>query len=236
MIETEITISELDGSETKQTVQIQDVLVVGYGGRDPEKIQEHILELEEIGVAPPLTIPALYPQKLEVLTMDSNIFVEGKQTSGEVEYVLFHNGTEWLVTTGSDHTDRELEKIDVQKSKEVCPKPLGTVFWRLKDIENHWDEIILRSWVIVNQSSRLYQEHSLTALLPVDKLLERLFQYDYKELFQTVIFSGTVPTLEGLVFGDKFRYEICDPVLKRTIKGEYSIHLIQRSLEVTGKE
>ncbi|MDQ0218651.1 hypothetical protein [Peribacillus cavernae] len=53
MREIEITICELDGSNTKENVQIQNVLVVSYGGRNPEKIKEHINDLELTGVAPP---------------------------------------------------------------------------------------------------------------------------------------------------------------------------------------
>ncbi|MDQ0218652.1 DUF2848 family protein [Peribacillus cavernae] len=127
--------------------------------------------------------------------------VERNQTSGEVEYVLFHKGTEWLVTTGSNHTDRELETKDVQKSKEVCPKPYSSSFWRMKDIESHWERIILRSWVTDDKDTRLYREHDLTALLPVNTMLEKLSQLGYDELSNTIIFSGTVPTLEGFVYG-----------------------------------
>lgn len=220
-----ILIEETDGSKTAEIIYIENVLVVGYGGRNIDKVLEHIRELEEIGVAPPQNIPALYPQKIDVLTTEQKIAVDGGKTSGEVEYVLFHNGNEWLVTAGSDHTDRELETVDIQKSKEACPKPVATVFWRLKDIQAHWDQIILRSFITDEKGRRPYQQHDLTALLPVENLLARLAESGDQPLNNTMIFSGTVPTLKGFVYGERFEYEIYDPVLNRSIKSQYLINV-----------
>ncbi|MFY0542908.1 DUF2848 family protein [Brevibacillus sp. H7] len=224
MREMHLIIEELNGKREK-TAEVEKVLVVGYGGRNLEKVLEHIHELEEIGVAPPPTIPTIYPQETSSLTTENFITVQGKETSGEAEYVLYHDGEEWLVTVGSDHTDRLLETQDIQKSKEACPKPLATTFWRLKDLEDHWDELILRSWVSDFKGRRLYQEHNLTALLPVSQLLDKLAEFGYDQLSKTVIFSGTVPTLEGFVYGEKFELELEDPVLKRSITCEYSVRV-----------
>lgn len=224
MEEMHIMIDGLNGKQEKK-VEVENVLVVGYGGRNLDKVMEHIHELEEIGVAPPPTIPTIYPQELANLTTENFMKVEGKETSGEAEYVLYHDGEEWLVTIGSDHTDRLLETEDIQKSKEACPKPLATTFWRLKELEDHWDELILRSWVTDSKGRRLYQEHDLTALLPVAQLLGKLEEFGYSQLTRTVIFSGTVPTLEGFVYGDKFELELHDPVLNRSIKYDYVVHV-----------
>ncbi|WP_054799116.1 MULTISPECIES: DUF2848 family protein [unclassified Paenibacillus] len=218
-----ITIQEKDGSMTKKETVVQKVLVMGYMGRDIEKVHEHIHELAEIGVAPPPTIPALYPQDISVLTNEQTITVPGKETSGEVEYVVYHDGDDWLLTIGSDHTDRLLEKEDIAKSKAACPKPFITTFWRIKDVEDHWDQLVLRSWITDEGGRRLYQEHDLTALLPFSKLLEKLEEFGYTDISHTVFFSGTVPTLEGFVYGSKFEYEISDPVLGRSLRGEYSV-------------
>ncbi|BCJ86924.1 DUF2848 family protein [Effusibacillus dendaii] len=218
-----ISIQEANGGTTPKNISIEKVLVVGYGGRNVEKVHEHIHELSLIGVDPPSTIPALYPQPLSGLTTESTIIVQGTETSGEVEYVLFHDGEEWLVTVGSDHTDRHLETEDIQKSKEACPKPFVTQFWRLVDVQDHWDQLILRSWMTDKNGTRLYQEHNLTALLPVSDLLGKLKEFGYEDLKNTIIFSGTVPTLGGFVYGNQFIYEMRDPVLNRTLNGEYSV-------------
>ncbi|WJN42747.1 DUF2848 family protein [Priestia aryabhattai] len=207
----------------EEDIHIKAVLVVGYGGRDLKKVQEHIDELAEIGVAPPSTIPAVYPMQLSNLSFEQAINVARKETSGEAEYVLFHNGAEWLITLGSDHTDRFLEIEDIQLSKESCPKPLATKFWRLEDVQNHWDQLYLRSWITDEQGRRKYQEHDLTSLLSVNDLLNKLEGFGYKDISNTVIFSGTVPTLEGFVYGSEFEYELADPVLNRKIESSYSI-------------
>ncbi|MBN6185407.1 DUF2848 family protein [Aneurinibacillus sp. BA2021] len=209
----------------EREVTIEKVLVVGYGGRDIEKVKEHIEELAEIGVKPPETIPAIYPMELAVLHTDRSIAVAGKQTSGEAEYVLLHDGNEWLVTLGSDHTDRILEAEDIQKSKEVCPKPVALHFWRLSEIEKHWDQLLLRSWMTDEAGRRLYQEHDLTALLSVSELLSKLQEFGYQDLRHTMIFSGTVPTLEGFVYGSRFEMELEDPVLGRVIQADYNIEV-----------
>ncbi|MFT9846343.1 DUF2848 family protein [Aneurinibacillus sp. REN35] len=220
-----ITIETAEERSRDKEVAIKKVLVVGYGGRDIEKVKEHIEELAEIGVKPPQTIPAIYPMELAVLNTDASIAVSGKQTSGEAEYVLLHDGSEWLVTLGSDHTDRKLEAEDIQKSKEACPKPVALHFWRLSDIEKHWDQLLLRSWMTDEAGRRLYQEHDLTALLPVPELLQKLHDLGYQDLEHTMIFSGTVPTLEGFAYGSRFEMELEDPVLGRAIKAEYNIEI-----------
>ncbi|WP_191567273.1 DUF2848 family protein [Metabacillus idriensis] len=219
----EIKVHDSNTNSINKTIDIEHVLIVGYGGRQMEKIREHIRELEAIGVAPPVTIPELYPQKIDVLTSDSHMKVKGKETSGEVEYVLFHDGQEWLVTVGSDHTDRHIETISVIESKSACPKPFSTEFWRLRDLEQHWDQLILRSWSTVGNDRKQYQEHDLTALLPVSVLLSKLKEFGYDDLSQTIIFTGTVPTLEGFEYGNHFEFELYDPILKRSINGNYSI-------------
>jgi hypothetical protein len=218
-----ISIQEMDGSVTKKETNIDKVLVMGYMGRDIEKVHEHIHELAEIGVAPPPTIPALYPQEISVLTTESTIHVAGEETSGEVEYVVFHDGEDWLLTIGSDHTDRLLEKEDIPKSKAACPKPFVSTFWRIKDVEAHWDQLVLRSWITDKNGRRLYQEHDLTALLPFSALTSKLDEFGYKDITHTLFFCGTVPTKEGFVYGSKFEYQMVDPVLDRSLSGEYTI-------------
>jgi len=41
-----------------------------------------------------------------------------------------------------------------------------------------------------------------------------------------VFFSGTVPALDGLVYGDAYRVRIKDPVLNRQIEHEYRCEII----------
>jgi hypothetical protein len=82
---------------------------------------------------------------------------------------------------------------------------------------------VLRSWITDGAGRRLYQDHDLTALLPFSDLLAKLKGFGYSDTSRTLFFGGTVPTLEGFVYGSKFEFEISDPVLGRSMKGEYEV-------------
>ncbi|MDQ7864647.1 DUF2848 family protein [Peribacillus frigoritolerans] len=43
-----------------------------------------------------------------------------------------------------------LKKVSIQKSKQVCSKPISTQFWALDDVKDRWDDIEMRSWMIVD--------------------------------------------------------------------------------------
>lgn len=218
-----IVIEEKDGSRHSCAISIASVLIVGYSGRDSKKTMDHIRELEKIGVAPPPSIPMVYPLGSELLTTQSSIVVGSDTTSGEVEYVLFHYENEWLVTVGSDHTDREIEKWDVPLAKRSCPKVFSNLFWKVQDVEAHWDQMVLRSWVTTDGNRLKYQEHDLSALLTPKELLSKLNALGYSQMEQTLIFSGTVPTLSGFVYGDSIEIELSDPTVGRSITQRYEI-------------
>jgi len=40
------------------------------------------------------------------------------------------------------------------------------------------------------------------------------------------VFSGTIPTKAGLIYGDSFDLELEDPVLKRSIKHSYGVRVL----------
>jgi len=127
----------------------------------------------------------------ERVTTAPSVRVRGSHTSGEVEFVLFKTGSGTLVTVGSDHTDRELEKSDVPLSKAVCPKVVAPVL--LSEL-----------------------------MLPGDlesRLAGRLPELSAGEL----LFSGTIPSMRGLVISDVFAMELVDEVTGRTIRHSYRV-------------
>ena len=127
------------------------VYVIGYAGRDMEKTQEHIDELErELGVAPPKKIPTIFEVSKEIVTQDSDLNFVGEQTSGEAEYVILIKNGKTYITIGSDHTDRGLESVSIFKSKQVCLKPIANTIWDYDEVKDHWDSIRLISNQIVN--------------------------------------------------------------------------------------
>lgn len=215
-------VNRVSGSE-KITVQIPYMLNAGYAGRTQEKVREHIEELEKLGVPGPTEIPILFPITFNQATLAQRIDVQGEQTSGEIEFILLQHAGEWFVTVGSDHTDRELEQFSVEKSKQACPNVLASCLWPVTEVIEHWDQIQLRAWVTKDGTRVLYQDETLAVLLPFTVLLDFVRSKVADSLESIPIFSGTIATLEGLIFADFFEMEMVDPVLNRSIRHQYSI-------------
>ncbi len=201
----------------------------GFAGRDERAVQAHIEELRRIGVSPPTETPTLNALPASLLTTGGVVEVLGHNTSGEVEYVIVFDGDEILVGVGSDHTDRELEKQDIRVSKQVCAKVLAPVLWEYAAVENHWDELVIRSWVHESGDSepRLYQESSVAELLDVRAWTEVLSKRLGDRTDGVVLFSGTVPVFGGaLVCGESYAIGLEDPVLRREIRYSYRVKFV----------
>jgi hypothetical protein len=139
----------------------------GYVGRNQAEVRRHIDELAEKGIPGPKTTPTLYPVIPRALVTDSEIEVYSGETSGEVEYVLLvENEGKIYVGLGSDHTDRHLEEADIPRSKQICPNVLSRKVWPLKEVADHWDDLVMRSKVVSSGREMLYQEGQLALILP----------------------------------------------------------------------
>ena len=134
------------------------IIIAGYTGRNQEEVKAHINELAAQGVPAPTEIPTIFRATLDRLKTDNDMEVLGEHTSGEAEAVLLVAGNDIWVAVGSDHTDRELEKINIVASKQVCPKPVSAEVWRYADVRERWDSLVLRSWVGETGREQLYQE------------------------------------------------------------------------------
>jgi 4-hydroxyphenylacetate 3-monooxygenase len=114
---------------------------------------------------------------------------------------LRHDGT-WFLGVGSDHTDREMERIGVAASKAVCPKPIGSTVCRIPDdlVSGEFDS----AWDRIEASSSLdgvaYQAGTFAVLRTPSDLLGRLADGG-TVADGTAIFAGTLPLLTG-----EFRY------------------------------
>ena len=211
----------VDGIE--RSVSINALVIAGWTGRDKEALEHHIAELAEIGVKRPRTTPCFYRVGSNLLTTAKAIEVAGSDSSGEVEFVLVSQEDGLYVGVGADHTDRKVEAYGVTVSKQVCPKPISRELWRLSDVQGHWDELILRSWVSNNGTRRLYQEGSVRSMLaPLD--LIRLFTGGAPILpVGTAMYCGTLAVIGKISGGDVFEGELYDPRQKRTIHHTYSV-------------
>jgi hypothetical protein len=201
---------------------IRRAVIAGWTGRDPIALEKHIRELEALGVARPSSTPIFYFVSTSRLITASVIEVSGNRSSGEVEFVLVQSGGRLYVGVGSDHTDRAVEAYSVTVSKQMCDKPLAAELWDFADVEGHWDKLVLRSWVFVDERRILYQEGSVSDMRAPADLIERFA--GTRELPDgTVMFCGTLAAKGGIRPAQRFEFEIEDPVRGRRIRHGYDV-------------
>lgn len=171
----------------------------------------------------------LYPVSVNNITQEEFIEVVGKETSGEAEIVLIFGDTkdEVYITLGSDHTDRDLETVSINKSKQVCAKPFATKAWNLNEVLGHWDQLILSSELNLNGEWVPYQKDNLTAILPYNEIIKYI-EKTKGPRNNSIYFSGTVPLLKGFSYGNAFRMSLEDPLKKDIINSTYKILNIER--------
>ena len=200
------------------------IIIAGYTGRNQEEVRAHINELAAQGVPAPAEIPTIFRATLDRLTTDSEMEVLGEHTSGEAEAVLFVDGNDIWVAVGSDHTDRELEKVNIAASKQVCPKPVSAEVWRYADVRERWDSLVLRSWVGESSREQLYQEGRMSAILPPADLLAILRGRLGKLVDGAVIFTGTIPLLGGrFIIRPYFEAELLDEYSGQSLRCAYRV-------------
>ena len=207
---------------------VNDAVIAGWTGRDAIAVEKHIKELEALGVKRPATTPIFYRVAAARLTTDDTIEPVGESSGGEVEFVLLQDAGRLWVGAGSDHTDREVEKYGVTVSKQLCDKPIASVFWSYEEVAPHWDELILRARVIEGGKSALYQEGAVTAMMHPQALLEKHSSTSLRD--GTLLFGGTLAAHGGVRPTSEFSFELEDPVLGRKIAHRYRV----RTLPILG--
>jgi hypothetical protein len=217
---------EIDG--TTQSASIDKLIVAGWTGRDLAAVDQHIAELEAVGVQRPPTVPCFYRLGPNLLTQAAAIDVVGFSSSGEVESVLVSLADGLHVGVGSDHTDRKVEAYNVTVSKQMCPKPVSRELWKFDEVADRWDELVLRSWVTRQGTRKLYQEGSVTKILAAPDLIERYLGRQGALPVGTVMYCGTL-TVNGAICGSEcFEIQLEDPRRKRTLQHTY----VARCLDV----
>lgn len=213
------------GAQEKLTI-LSTAVIAGWTGRDRVAMEKHIVELEALGVPRPQSTPIYYRVAAARLTVEPRIEVSGGDSSGEVEFVLLQlNGRLW-VGVGSDHTDRKLETQGITLSKQICDKPIAPQFWPFEQVADHWDRLILRSFIFEGGERRLYQEGSVTTMLDPRELIAgwRPGNTDLPE--GTIMFCGTLAAKGGIRPAGWFDFQLEDPVLNRTISHGYEIQTL----------
>lgn len=198
---------EVVGTGTTLRFVARCLVVAGYTARDPAHAERHIDELRKIGVAPPQAVPSFYLVRTELLTAGGRIEVDGANTTGEVEPVVLCADGVWYLGVGSDHTDRDLERVDIGESKRACPKVLSRQVLPCESLDGIWDDMRLRSWS--GQDAQPYQEGSLGSLMRSETVLDELNRRIDIDPEGLVVFLGTVPLAgEGFRPAERFRVEL----------------------------
>lgn len=203
-------------------VEIENLVIAGWTGRDAAAVEKHIRELEEIGVKRPSRTPIFYRVAMSLLTTADAIQVAGGDSSGEVEFVLLSLADGLWVGVGSDHTDRKVEAVDVTVSKQMCAKVIGPEVWRYAEVAPHWDRLVLRSWAHIDGKRTLYQEGAVAGMRHPEELT-RLYTGKSSLPAGTAMLGGTHAVHGGVRPASQFDIELDDPVLGRKITHSYRI-------------
>lgn len=219
----------------KKNINIKQVGIVGWAGRNRKIVQAHIDELSEIGVEPPSQVPLVYAITPSILTQETNVHFVGEQHSGEAEVCLISDEEQALwVSIASDHTDRQLETYDVAWSKQVCAKPIAHEAWAYDEVIHHWDELQLFSYIKENDSQpfTLYQKGQINSLLHVNDVIAQLpkdLQYNNTLKPSTLILCGTLPVVGTINCQAKiYRMVLNDSILNREISLHYHLTNLPR--------
>ena len=199
-------------------LDIDQVVVAGWTGRQQDAVNHHIEELSALGIAPPSQVPLYYRVSKSLLVHASDIEVLGETSSGEVEPLLLQSDNVWYLGLASDHTDRELESYSVAASKQACPKPVAQQLWPLDTVQAHLDALILRTRIEENGQWINYQEGTLSSIRPLAELIN-----DSQLGNNGAMLCGTLPAIGEIRPALKYSMQLEDPILNRMIELNYSI-------------
>jgi hypothetical protein len=222
---------QVEGRTTYLDFDDPAFVLCGFTGRDPEEVQAHIRELEQIGVAKPRSTPVFMRLPGWLLTQPSTpVEVATPDSSGEAEPVLLRTPEGRLfLTVGSDHTDRVIEASSIIAGKLACPKPLATEAWPLDDVIERWNDLVLTGGTRRDGSRHTGR---LTSLTPPDALLsamERVVRVP--EGRGLVMFLGTVAGADAVPAGDEsFVAGLADGVTGRSIECTYFVEDLSTAL------
>jgi Protein of unknown function (DUF2848) len=183
------------------------LIVAGWTGRDETARRHHIEELAAN------------------LTQATHLEVLGPDTSGEAEPVIVALQDGLWLGIGSDHTDRKAETMGIALSKQLCAKVVGKTLWRLDEVADHWDQLILRAHATIDSKRVKYQEGQLSAMRNPSDLMSRVGG-ETKFTAGTIMFCGTLAAIGGIRPAEQFTATLEDPVLGRSITCSYQIDVL----------
>lgn len=183
---------------------------LGSATVDSTAAEAHQREVADVGVriAFDVSAPRIYPMAVGSVTTDDVVGVHSGHTSGEAEVVLLVSGGELYVGVGSDHTDRELERLSIIWSKQYSPSVLGGRVWRWADVEPVWDRLVLESTV----DGELYQSSPASVFLAPPEILKVLGERVTELPASYLVFCGTYTSIDNRIrHGERWTAALRDP-------------------------
>jgi hypothetical protein len=206
-----------------RSIKIDRLIVAGWTGRDRVKMEEHIEELEKLGVKRPASTPTFYRVSAARLTSAPIIEVPGTSSSGEIEPLLINDGGTVYLGIASDHTEREVEAYNITVSKQMCDKPCAPKLWPVAELMDHWDSLELTSCIKENGKQAKYQQGTLAAMLGPSDLFAALERMGDAFTPGTAMLCGTLPAVGGVRPSAFFGMLLTDPVLGRSLSHSYEV-------------
>jgi hypothetical protein len=209
----------------------ESLVTASWSGRDAATLERHSRAASAYGVPPPSEMPFVCRLDPSLLAPGvERISVLGKRTSGAAEVVLLAMPDGLWVGVGSDHVDTAVEPMSLNRGKQLCRKPVTKTLWLHEEISDHWDDLILRSYIRENGQRVLYQEGRLAELLRSDELIERYLRSDGRDSdalpVGTAMFCGTLTPLGPIRTTTRFEMELIDPTAGRRLEHGYEVHAL----------
>jgi len=227
------TVQQADGNR-ELVLDLVRAYNLGFTIRDEEKMRRHLEECHRVGVPIPVVTrpPLVMPISTWAVLTDDVITVQRDRTSGEVEIatVVDADGVIY-VGVGSDHTDRALECIDIPWSKQVAPNVIAPTLWRWDEVADHWDDVLMESWVVDGGVRMKYQEANVSEFWTPVEMLQGVRDSVVDSGGAIAFLSGTVVSIEEtLRFAEEWTIRLIDPVLDRIIEHTYRVEVLAREV------
>jgi len=227
------TVQQADGNR-ELVLDLVRAYNLGFTIRDEEKMRRHLEECHRVGVPIPVVTrpPLVMPISTWAVLTDDVITVQRDRTSGEVEIatVVDADGVIY-VGVGSDHTDRALECIDIPWSKQVAPNVIAPTLWRWDEVSDHWDDVLMESWVVDGGVRMKYQEANVSEFWTPVEMLQGVRDSVVDSGGAIAFLSGTVVSIEEtLRFAEEWTIRLIDPVLDRIIEHTYRVEVLAREV------
>nr|MBA3447562.1 DUF2848 family protein [Pseudaminobacter sp.] len=105
-------------------------------------------------------------------------------------------------------------------SKNVAPDVMAAELWNWTDVQDHFDDLILRCRVHFDGEWHVAQEAACATLRsPRFWLDHAAFNRGFAD--GMVLFSGTINHVAGMMQGDAYEISMIDPKLDRAIRHTY---------------